>query len=248
MHVSDDGSTTTVQQQIHNIAGVDRTVWVDDAGTVYGTQQNIYAITGKDVDVTAIPHTSEAENALNYAARNRTVSIFAKYTGIKTLSDRNRESGAGRYVMKPGYAEGGIASLRGYSTGGRLPYTGLGTDMILGVTGSGMPIARVDDGEWIINQRASKRFHGVLSAINRGDPSVKHLAGYAGGGRPGREWSANSINPVVNVSAPAAPGVDVNAIASAVVAGVAALPAPRIVFGERQVASVVRESLRYAER
>ena len=120
--------------------------------------------------------------------------------------------------------------------------------MILGVTGSGMPIARVDDGEWIINQKASKRFHGVLSAINRGDPSVKHLAGYAGGGRPGREWSATSINPVVNVTAPAAPGVDVNAIASAVVAGVAALPAPRIVFGERQVASVVRESLRYAER
>ncbi|MBZ9934291.1 hypothetical protein LB570_29860, partial [Mesorhizobium sp. BR1-1-5] len=171
VHVSDDGSTTTVQQQIHNIAGVERTVWVDDAGTVYGTQQDIYAITGKDVDVVAIPHTSEAENALNYAARNRTVSIFAKYTGIKTLSDLNRESGAGRYVMKPGYAEGGIASLPGYSTGGRLPHTGLGTDMILGVTGSGTPIARVEDGEWIINQRASKRFHGVLSAINRGDPS-----------------------------------------------------------------------------
>ena len=248
VHVSDDGSTTTVQQQIHNIAGVDRTVWVDDAGTVYGTQQDIYAITGKDVDVTAIPHTSEAENALNYAARNRTVSIFAKYTGIKTLSDRNRESGAGRYVMKPGYAEGGIASLRGYSTGGRLPHTGLGTDMILAVTGSGMPIARVDDGEWIINQKASKRFHGVLSAINRGDPSVKHLAGYAGGGRPGREWSANSINPVVNVSAPAAPGVDVNAIASAVVAGVAALPAPRIYMGERQLGAAVRESMNYTRR
>ncbi|NHQ56824.1 phage tail tape measure protein [Micrococcus luteus] len=248
VHVSDDGSTTTVQQQIHNIAGVERTVWVDDQGTIYGTQQDIYAITGKDVDVVAIPHTSEAENALNYAARNRTVSIFAKYTGIKTLSDLNRESGAGRYVMKPEYAEGGIASLRGYSTGGRLPYTGLGTDMILGVTGSGMPIARVDDGEWIINQKASKRFHGVLSAINRGDPSVRHLAGYAGGGRPGREWSATSINPVVNVNTPAAPGVDVNAIASAVVAGVAALPAPRIYMGERQLGAAVRESMNYTRR
>ena len=248
VHVSDDGSTTTVQQQIHNIAGVERTVWVDDAGTVYGTQKDIYDITGKDVDVVAIAHTGDAEEALNIAARSRTVSIFAKYAGIQTLSDRNRQSGAGRYVLKPGMKDGGVASLPGYSTGGRLPYTGLGTDMILGVTGSGMPIARVDDGEWIINQRASKRFHGVLSAINRGDPSVRHLAGYAGGGRPGREWSATSINPVVNVTAPAAPGVDVHAIASAVVAGVAALPAPRIVFGERQVASVVRESLRYAER
>ena len=248
VHVSDDGSTTTVQQQIHNIAGVDRTVWVDDAGTVYGTQQDIYAITGKDVDVSAIPHTSAAENALNYAARNRTVSIFAKYVGMPSAEDRTNWARNNTTGIFPNRAKGGIASLPGYSTGGRLPYTGLGTDMILGVTGAGMPIARVDDGEWIINQKASKKFHGVLSAINRGDPSVRHLAGYAGGGRPGREWSATSINPVVNVTAPAGPGVDVNAIASAVVAGVAALPAPRIVFGERQVASVVRESLRYAER
>ena len=248
VHVSDDGSTTTVQQQIHNIAGVDRTVWVDDAGTVYGTQQDIYAITGKNVDISAIAHTGQAEGELNYAARSRTVSIFAKYVGMPSAEDRTNWARNNTTGIFPNRAKGGIASLRGYSTGGRLPYTGLGTDMILGVTGAGTPIARVDDGEWIINQRASKRFHGVLSAINRGDPAVKHLAGYAGGGRPGREWSATSINPVVNVNAPAAPGVDVNAIASAVVAGVAALPAPRIVFGERQVASVVRESLRYAER
>ena len=145
-------------------------------------------------------------------------------------------------------ASGGVARLPGYSAGGRLPNTGLGTDMILGVTGSGIPIARVDDGEWIINQKASKRFHGVLSAINRGDPSVRHLAGYAGGGRPGREWSATSINPVVNVNAPPAPGVDVNAIASAVVAGVAALPAPRIYMGERQLGSAVREAMNYTRR
>ncbi|MCD0174215.1 hypothetical protein, partial [Micrococcus luteus] len=158
VHVSDDGSTTTVQQQIHNIAGVDRTVWVDDAGTVYGTQQDIYAITGKDVDVSAIPHTSAAENALNYAARNRTVSIFAKYVGMPSAEDRTNWARNNTTGIFPNRAKGGIASLPGYSTGGRLPYTGLGTDMILGVTGAGMPIARVDDGEWIINQRASKRF------------------------------------------------------------------------------------------
>ena len=249
VHVSDDGSTTTVQQQIHNIAGVDRTVWVDDAGTVYGTQQDIYAITGKDVDVTAIPHTSAAENALNYAARNRTVSIFAKYVGMPSAEDRTNWARNNTTGIFPNRAKGGIASLPGYSTGGRLPYTGLGTDMILGVTGAGMPIARVDDGEWIINQKASKRFHGVLSAINRGDPSVRHLAGYAGGGRPGREWSATSINPVVNVNAPAAPGVDVNAIAQAAESGVlAGMSKVRFQFHERQVASMVRESMTYAKR
>ena len=248
MYVTTDGTKEQVQQEIREINGKQVPVWVTDNGTVVGTQEDIFAITGKDVDISAIAHTFEAEGELNYAARNRTVSIFAKYVGMPSAEDRTNWARNNTTGIFPNRAKGGIASLRGYSTGGRLPYTGLGTDMILGVTGSGTPIARVDDGEWIINQKASKRFHGVLSAINRGDPSVKHLAGYAGGGRPGREWSANSINPVVNVTAPAAPGVDVNAIASAVVAGVAALPAPRIVFGERQVASVVRESLRYAER
>ena len=248
MYVTTDGTKEQVQQEIREINGKQVPVWVTDNGTVVGTQEDIFAITGKDVDISAIAHTGQAEGALNYAARNRTVSIFAKYVGMPSAEDRTNWARNNTTGIFPNRAKGGIASLRGYSTGGRLPYTGLGTDMILGVTGAGMPIARVDDGEWIINQKASKRFHGVLSAINRGDPSVKHLAGYAGGGRPGREWSATSINPVVNVNAPAAPGVDVNAIASAVVAGVAALPAPRIVFGERQVASVVRESLRYAER
>lgn len=251
VHVSDDGSTTTVQQQIHNIAGVDRTVWVDDAGTVYGTQQDIYAITGKDVDVVAIPHTSDAEGALNYAARNRTVSIFAKYVGMPSAEDRTNWARNNTTGIFPNRAKGGIASLRGYSTGGRLPYTGLGTDMILGVTGAGMPIARVDDGEWIINQKASKRFHGVLSAINRGDPSVRHLAGYAGGGRPGREWSATSISPVVNVNAPAAPGVDVGAItravASAARAGAASAQVDLYVDRQR-IAGVVADAIKFPVR
>lgn len=248
MYVTTDGTKEQVQQEIREINGKQVPVWVTDNGTVVGTQEDIFAITGKNVDISAIAHTGDAEGALNYAARNRTVSIFAEYVGMPSAADRTNWARQNTTGIFPNRAKGGIASLPGYSTGGRLPYTGLGTDMILGVTGSGTPIARVDDGEWIINQKASKQFHGVLSAINRGDPSVRHLAGYAGGGRLGREWSATSINPVVNVNAPAAPGVDVNAIASAVVAGVAALPAPRIVFGERQVASVVRESLRYAER
>ena len=244
VHVSDDGSTTTVQQQIHNIAGVDRTVWVDDAGTVYGTQQDIYAITGKDVDVVAIPHTSDAEGALNYAARNRTVSIFAKYVGMPSAEDRTNWARNNTTGIFPNRAKGGIASLSGYSTGGRLPYTGLGTDMILGVTGAGLPIARVDDGEWIINQKASKRFHGVLSAINRGDPSVRHLAGYAGGGRPGREWSAASINPVVNVNAPAGQGINPGELEAAVAAGMARYR-PVFKIGSYEVAGVMREAQDY---
>ena len=241
MYVTTDGTKEQVQQEIREINGKQVPVWVTDDGTVVGTQEDIFAITGKNVDVTAIAHTSEAESALNRAARTR----YAEVVLTARYGDSTQKAAPGYSQM---LASGGVARLPGYSSGGRLPYTGLGTDMILGVTGAGMPIARVDDGEWIINQKASKRFHGVLSAINRGDPSVRHLAGYAGGGRPGREWSATSINPVVNVNAPAAPGVDVNALASAVVAGVASLPAPRIQFGRRDFASVTYEAEKYRKR
>ena len=249
MYVTTDGTKEQVQQEIREINGKQVPVWVTDNGTVVGTQEDIFAITGKNVDISAIAHTFEAEGELNYAARNRTVSIFAKYVGMPSAEDRTNWARNNTTGIFPNRAKGGIASLRGYSTGGRLPHTGLGTDMILGVTGSGMPIARVDDGEWIINQKASKRFHGVLSAINRGDPSVRHLAGYAGGGRTGREWAAVNASPVVNVTAPAAPGVDVNAIAQAAESGVlAGMSKVRFQFHERQVASMVRESMTYAKR
>lgn len=248
--VTTDGTEVEVQRQIDNIAGVERTVWVDDAGTVYGTQQDIYGITGKVVDIEAqATGLGAVEADLAHAARTRyaTIQTAVEYIYGGSAPDRTRGSVG---VLKPGYATGGVVGqLPAYASGGRLPYTGLGTDMILGVTGAGMPIARVDDGEWIINQRASKRFHGVLSAINRGDPSVKHLAGYAGGGRAGREWSATSINPVVNVSAPAAPGVDVEAIARAAEAGVAAGAAKvRFQIGNRQIAAIIHESAAFARR
>lgn len=244
MYVTTDGTKEQVQQEIREINGKQVPVWVTDNGTVVGTQEDIFAITGKDVDVSAIAHTGQAEGELNYAARSRTVSIFAKYVGMPSAEDRTNWARNNTTGIFPNRAKGGIASLPGYSTGGRLPYTGLGTDMILGVTGSGMPIARVDDGEWIINQRASKRFHGVLSAINRGDPSVRHLAGYAGGGRPGREWSAASINPVVNVTAPAGQGINPGELEAAVAAGMARYR-PVFKIGSYEVAGIMREAQDY---
>ena len=244
MYVTTDGTKEQVQQEIREINGKQVPVWVTDNGTVVGTQEDIFAITGKNVDISAIAQTFEAEGELNYTARNRTVSIFAKYVGMPSAADRTNWARQNTVGIFPNRAKGGIASLRGYSTGGRLPYTGLGTDMILGVTGSGMPIARVDDGEWIINQKSSKRFHGVLSAINRGDPAVKHLAGYAGGGRPGREWSATSINPVVNVTAPAGQGINPGELEAAVAAGMARYR-PIFKIGSYEVAGIMREAQDY---
>ncbi|MEL6052075.1 phage tail tape measure protein [Corynebacterium rouxii] len=67
-----------------------------------------------------------------------------------------------------GHADGGIA---GFATGGRLPVYGPGTDRvdgILGVGADGMPVARVDAGEWVINRRSSEKYHDVLAQINAG--------------------------------------------------------------------------------
>src|SRR5690606_29403444 len=73
--------------------------------------------------------------------------------------------------------------------GGRLPYTGLGTDMMLGVSSYGMPLVRVDDGEWVVRESSASKYNGILSAINSDSPSVQHLAGLAGGGQVGGSFA-----------------------------------------------------------
>lgn len=98
-----------------------------------------------------------------------------------------------------GNAAGG--RIQGYRTGGqlpayelgdravehnpgyRLPTTGPGTHVVdgfLGMNYEGMPIARVNAGEWVINARSSEKYHRELAAINSG--TFPKLPGYAGGG------------------------------------------------------------------
>lgn len=72
--------------------------------------------------------------------------------------------------------------LPGYADGYRLPTTGAGTDVVdgfLGVDYAGMPIARVDAGEWIINRRSSQKYDRLLRLINQDS-----LPGFAHGGVP----------------------------------------------------------------
>lgn len=88
----------------------------------------------------------------------------------------------------PGHAAGGVV-LPAYANGGRLPTTGPGTnvvDGILGVDGRGMPIARVNAGEFVVNADATRKFLPLLYAINGGRLSPRMgdmgLPGYADGG------------------------------------------------------------------
>jgi len=78
----------------------------------------------------------------------------------------------------------GTGFIRGHATGGRLPMVGPGTDRVdgfLGINAEGMPLARVDAGEWIINRRSSDRYSKELAAINAG--TFPKLPGYADGGK-----------------------------------------------------------------
>jgi TP901 family phage tail tape measure protein len=88
-----------------------------------------------------------------------------------------------------GRATGG--RLPGFAFGGQLPMTGPGTDRrdgFLGISSAGVPLARVDAGEWIINRGSSDRYNRELSAINAG--TFPKLPGYANGGR---EYSAQQL-------------------------------------------------------
>jgi TP901 family phage tail tape measure protein len=90
------------------------------------------------------------------------------------------------------YAVGG--RLRGFADGGKMPSTGPGTEVrdgFLGISSAGVPLARVDKDEWIINGPSSNKYNRELAAINAG--TFPKLPGYANGSRAGREYSAQSL-------------------------------------------------------
>ncbi|WP_032393341.1 phage tail tape measure protein [Rhodococcoides fascians] len=86
---------------------------------------------------------------------------------------------------------GGVPLPGGRADGGRLPTTGPGTntvDGILGVSSAGMPLARVDAGEWVVNGDSSEKYNRELSMINAG--TFPKLPGFNSGGVVGgmQEW------------------------------------------------------------
>ena len=85
--------------------------------------------------------------------------------------------------LVPGFAFGGM--VPGFATGGgyRLPLAGPGThttDGFLAVNRAGMPIARLDAGEWVINGESSQKYARELQMINAG--TFPKLPGFADGG------------------------------------------------------------------
>ncbi|MFJ5106645.1 MULTISPECIES: phage tail tape measure protein [unclassified Glutamicibacter] len=164
--------------------------------------------TGKKIDETAAKKrvakinaqaiTGAAEEALKNAARTRFATIAVSTRFTDSGASAVHRGGTGGLT---GNYRGGQISLPGYEDGGKLPRTGLGRDMILGVTSEGRPIANVDDEEWIIRKSSANKYNRVLGAINADDPSVQHLASFAGGGRASSlaAMGGGSAGTVINI-------------------------------------------------
>lgn len=117
-------------------------------------------------------------DALDRAARDRTARITTEHYTVRMVDSAGVQVG-----QNYGRASGGRVPER--ASGGRLPLTGPGTDRtdgFLGVGSDGVPTAWVDKGEWVVKRESSQKYNGVLSAINRDDPSVRHLQGLRNGG------------------------------------------------------------------
>lgn len=104
-------------------------------------------------------NTSELKSKVGEA-----MNLIDRIPLVRTITLTARKVGS----WVTGHADGGVA---GFASGGRLPVYGPGTDRvdgILGVGSDGMPVARVDAGEWVINRRSSEKYHDVLAQINAG--------------------------------------------------------------------------------
>lgn len=128
-------------------------------------------IADKEAALGHLNEVSKQETKPNIEAKNDQLigAVKESKSWLDSLKDRVIKITAQKLTSwVGGNADGGIA---GFADGGRLPVYGPGTDRvdgILGVGSDGMPVARVDAGEWVINRRSSEKYHDVLAQINAG--------------------------------------------------------------------------------
>lgn len=137
----------------------------------------------------AAQHTEPKVTANTADAMNKLGSVLSRIRSIPSSVTTTIKSIFVNEHRATGGILGGTTKRPGYATGGRLSPGMPGahtTDGVLGVDEFGMPTARVDAGEWIINRRSSSKYNGLLDAINRDDPRLQKfkgmLPGYADGG------------------------------------------------------------------
>lgn len=146
----------------------------------------IEQVTGKPDEVRVVAQTSDALTKLQELIdkklpdKEQKINLtFGKLDDVQINVEARRplNPGSGDLTTVTGGHVGGRA------TGGQLPTTGPGTekrDGILAVTGAGVPVARVDGGEWVINRQSSMKYGSELAQINAG--TFRQLPGHEDGG------------------------------------------------------------------
>ncbi|QIG58694.1 tape measure protein [Gordonia phage DatBoi] len=148
--------------------------------------------------------------------------IPAGTPGVLTPGDFATEN-----KKKPGNYHGG--RIPGFYGGGRMPLTGPGTetrDGIFAVGPDGIPRARVNGGEWVINPEMSAKYHHLLALVNADQLAGFAMGGQLPGGAPGTGGLPSlQLGAVGNPLAPLTAGVSALGAMFASALGGQALPA-----------------------
>lgn len=115
---------------------------------------------------------------------SKTVQIEMKTVHTEYWESRGVPSADAPRISGPVPVRNDGGRLPGFEGGGRMPSTGPGTEKVDGiyaVTPEGIPIAKVNRREWIINDKSSDKYDKELAMINAG--TFPKLPGFEGGGR-----------------------------------------------------------------
>lgn len=196
------------QQSAHPVADLDKLLLDNGINTAHGQLDELNAhSTNSKVDADTASFTSKVGAAIrliNSIPLTKRITFIGEVVGSAWNRIRGNANGG-----IAGFATGGeLPRLAiGGDAGYRLPTSGPGTNMVdgfLGVGGSGMPIARVDAGEWVINRRSSAQFGAALAAINAGNAQqalmalLQSLPAHADGGVTKSEQVKEALAPFNN--------------------------------------------------
>lgn len=178
------------QQSPTPVAGLDKLLL--DAGVTEAHSQL------NDVDNHSTNSKMKGDNSDVISKGNAVINLLNSINPVKQITFIGKKVGEwfghehGGRIGVPTFAEGGeIPALAaggypgvrsvGRDSGYKLPRSGPGTEQVdgfLGVNGMGQAVARVNAGEWVINNNSSDRYHHTLQGINTNNPRMI-LAGLA---------------------------------------------------------------------
>ncbi|WP_337110156.1 phage tail tape measure protein [Prescottella equi] len=151
-------------------------------GGIKTVETGLNGLTADPHTVTVDANTDPAKTKIDEVTKG---SYFASVTLQLTNPNAIVDSGAlstplpfGVFGSPPGAVNGG--RLPGFAGGGRMPARSA-VDDIYAVTPGGVPIAKVNGREWVINDEMSEEYDRELAMINAG--TFPKLPGFENGGR-----------------------------------------------------------------